>query len=94
VKWNTARQRSADAAPPDPRWPVTARNLLTNRERFLYDLLLSMYPDHRIFVQVALSQLIDVPEGHPERTIHSRPLQATGCGLCVVSPGSQRRGGH
>jgi hypothetical protein len=67
VKWNTARQRSADAAPPDPRWPVAARNLLTKRERFLYDLLLCMYPDHKIFVQVALSQLIDVPEGRPDR---------------------------
>jgi hypothetical protein len=26
-----------------------------------------LYPDHKIFVQVALSQLIDVPEDHPER---------------------------
>jgi hypothetical protein len=26
-----------------------------------------LYPDHRIFVQVAVSQLIDVPESHPER---------------------------
>jgi SAM-dependent methyltransferase len=26
-----------------------------------------LYPEHKIFVQVALSQLIDVPESHPER---------------------------
>ena len=67
MKWNTARQRSTDDAPADARWPVTARNLLTNRERFLYDLLRCMYPDHKVFVQVALSQLIDVAEGHPQR---------------------------
>jgi hypothetical protein len=29
--------------------------------------LLNLYPDHKIFVQVALSQLIDVPEDHPGR---------------------------
>lgn len=67
MNWNTARQKSAGDTAADPRWPVTARNLLTNRERFLHDLLLCMYPDHRIFVQVALSQLIDVSESHPER---------------------------
>ncbi len=64
---NTATQRSVGDTAADPRWPVSARNLLTNRERFLYDLLLCMYPDHKIFVQVAISQLIDVVECHPER---------------------------
>lgn len=64
---NTATQGSVEDTPADSRWPLTARKLLTNRERFLYDLLLCMYPDHKIFVQVALSQLIDVPESHPER---------------------------
>jgi hypothetical protein len=52
---------------PDAPWPVAAQNLLTERERSLYQSLLSLYPDHRIFVQVAVSQLIDVPESHPER---------------------------
>jgi hypothetical protein len=51
----------------DVPWPVAARNLLTQRERSLYDSLLVLYPKHRLFVQVALSQLIDVPEDHPER---------------------------
>jgi very-short-patch-repair endonuclease len=46
---------------------VAARNLLTDRERSLYQRLLSLYPHHKIFVQVALSQLIDVPESHTER---------------------------
>jgi hypothetical protein len=50
----------------DP-WPVAAKKLLTERERSLYQCLLALYPDHKLFIQVALSQLIDVPENHPER---------------------------
>jgi hypothetical protein len=56
-----------DKALPDAPWPVAARNLLTNREQLFYQRLLSVYPNHKIFVQVALSQLIDVSEDHPER---------------------------
>jgi very-short-patch-repair endonuclease len=52
---------------PDAPWPVAARKLLTNREQSLYRDLLSLYPDHKLFVQVALSRMIDVPENHPER---------------------------
>jgi hypothetical protein len=52
---------------PDAPWPVEARNLLTDRELSLYQSLLSLYPDNRIFVQVALSQLIEVDRNHPER---------------------------
>ena len=52
---------------PDAPWPVEARNLLTDRELSLYQSLLSLYPEHKIFVQVALSQLIDVDRNHPER---------------------------
>jgi hypothetical protein len=52
---------------PDAPWPVAARDLLTERERSLYQSLLRLYPDHKIFIQVALSQLIDVPESHPKR---------------------------
>jgi len=51
---------------PDAPWPVAAGNLLTERERSVYQCLLSLYPDHKIFVQVALSQLIDVDQNHPE----------------------------
>lgn len=48
-------------------WPVYARDLLTPRESEFYGVLCGLYPSHRIFVQVALSQLIDVPEDHPNR---------------------------
>jgi hypothetical protein len=48
-------------------WPVAAKGLLSEREQSLFDLLHRLYPDHRLFVQVALSQLIDVPLGHPGR---------------------------
>ena len=48
-------------------WPVTARDLLTAREQLLYERLLRLYPDDKIFVQVALSQLIDVDQYHPDR---------------------------
>jgi hypothetical protein len=56
-----------DETLPDAPWPVVARNLLTNREQLFYQRLLSVFPNHKIFVQVALSQLIDVPEDRPER---------------------------
>jgi hypothetical protein len=52
---------------PDTPWPVAARKLLTDREQSFYQSLVRLYPDHKIFIQVALSQLIDVPEDHPER---------------------------
>ncbi len=54
-------------APPDAPWPLAARNLLTERERSFYQCLLGLYPEHKIFVQVALSQLIAVSRDHPER---------------------------
>ena len=51
----------------DDPWPVAAKNLLTEREQSLYLSLLSLYPNHKLFVQVALSQLLDVPEDQPQR---------------------------
>jgi hypothetical protein len=61
---------------PDARWPVAARNLLTDRENSLYQRLLSLYPDHELFVQVALSQMIDVDPNHPEsQSIRARYKQ-------------------
>jgi Protein of unknown function (DUF2726) len=51
---------------PDAPWPVAARNLLSPREQSLYQRLLGLYPKHQIFVQVALSQLIDVDRNYPE----------------------------
>jgi very-short-patch-repair endonuclease len=52
---------------PDAPWPVEARNLLTDREQSFYQRLLNVYPHHKILVQVALSQLIEVDRNHPER---------------------------
>lgn len=51
----------------DVPWPVAAKKLLTERERSLYQGLLASYPNHKLFVQVALSQMMDVPENHPDR---------------------------
>lgn len=48
-------------------WPVAARNLLSARESDFYKLLCALYPQHKVFVQVALSQMIDVPEDRPDR---------------------------
>ena len=51
----------------DVPWPVAAKKLLTERERSLYQGLLALYPNHKLFVQVALSQMMDVPENLPDR---------------------------
>jgi hypothetical protein len=59
--------RSAGSPLSDEPWPLSARNLLSNRENKLYQNLIALYPDHKIFVQVALSQLINVDRNHPER---------------------------
>jgi Protein of unknown function (DUF2726) len=58
--------RSAGNPVPDEPWPVSARNLLSRREQSLYQRLVNLYPDHKILVQVALSQLINVDRNHPE----------------------------
>jgi hypothetical protein len=58
--------RSAGNPLPDEPWPVSARNLLSKREQSFYQTLLSLYPDYKIFVQVALSQLIGIDRNHPE----------------------------
>jgi hypothetical protein len=44
-------------------WPLLAAPVLTAREREFHRLLMSEYPDHLVFVQVALSQLITVIPG-------------------------------
>jgi hypothetical protein len=67
VNWRAGAEPFVSNPLSDDPWPVAAKNLLTEREQSLYQRLLSLYPEHKIFVQVALSQLIDVPEGHPER---------------------------
>ena len=52
---------------PAAPWPVVALNLLTAREQSFYGTLSRLYPDHKVFIQVALSQLIDMPRDHPDR---------------------------
>jgi hypothetical protein len=49
------------------RWPVLAKAVLTERERVLYRRLRALYPGHIILAQCALSQLIDVSPGTPNR---------------------------
>jgi hypothetical protein len=44
-------------------WPLVAKDVLTPRERECHGLLMTQYPGHHIFVQVALSQLLDVQAG-------------------------------
>jgi Protein of unknown function (DUF2726) len=67
VNWRARAGPLGSGRLTDDPWPVAAKNLLTEREQSLYLSLLSLYPKHKVFVQVALSQLIDVPEDHPER---------------------------
>jgi Protein of unknown function (DUF2726) len=56
---------SANPLPEEP-WPVSARDLLSRREKKLYQTLVALYPDDRLLVQVALSQLISVDRNHPQ----------------------------
>jgi Protein of unknown function (DUF2726) len=58
--------RSAGNPLPDEPWPVSARSLLSRRENKLYQTLVALYPDHRLLVQVALSQLINTDRNHPQ----------------------------
>jgi hypothetical protein len=58
--------RSAGKPLSDEPWPLSARSLLSKRENEFYHNLIALYPNHQIFVQVALSQLINVDRNHPE----------------------------
>src|ERR1700674_1445007 len=77
-------------------WSVFARAPLTMREQFLYHRLSVMYPEHIILAQVALSQIIDVSPGTPNRqAIRIRPLIRVfpaGVHLARVLPGNRPRG--
>ncbi|MFT3907311.1 MAG: DUF2726 domain-containing protein [Steroidobacteraceae bacterium] len=48
------------AADSDEFWPLQARPLLTEREQALYQRLNGLYPQYRVMVQLALSQLLEV----------------------------------
>ena len=67
MNWRDGAEPLGDNAQSNDPWPVEAKRLLTEREQSLYLSLLSLYPSHRLFIQVALSQLVDVPENHPDR---------------------------
>jgi hypothetical protein len=67
VSWRAGAEPLVNNPLPDDPWPVAAKNLLTERERLLYQSLLNVYPDHKLFIQVALSQLIDVDRKRPDR---------------------------
>jgi hypothetical protein len=67
VNWRGAAEPLVGAPLSQAPWPVAPKHLLTERERSLYQSLLSLCPEHKLFVQVALSQLIYVPENHPDR---------------------------
>jgi len=58
--------RSAANPLPDEPWPLSARDLLSRREKKLYKTLVALYPNHRLLVQVALSQLISIDRNHPQ----------------------------
>jgi hypothetical protein len=68
--------RSAAKPLLDEPWPVSARELLSRREKKLYQTLVALYPDYRLLVQVALSQLINIDRNHPQsESIRSRYKQ-------------------
>ena len=67
VHWRATAEPFIGEPLSDDPWPVAAKKLLTERERAVYQCLLSLYPDHKLFIQVALSQLIDIDRKHPER---------------------------
>jgi hypothetical protein len=67
VSWRAGAEKLFGEPLPEDPWPVAAKKLLTEREQALYQRLLSLYPDHKIFIQVALSQLVDVDRKHPDR---------------------------
>jgi hypothetical protein len=67
VNWRARPEPIIGEPLSDDPWPVAEKTLLTERERSLYQSLLTLYPDHKLFIQVALSQLVDVDRSHPDR---------------------------
>jgi uncharacterized protein DUF2726 len=51
----------------DEPWPLMAKALLTPWEQDLYRRLEELYPQHRVFAQVALSPLLEVRPGTGNR---------------------------
>lgn len=81
-----AARKNAGTAEQNP-WPLAPKPILSEREQLLFRRLEAIFPNHRIFVQVALSQLIEVKSGTSDfRSIRNRYSQ-----LVAVSPLSERR---
>ena len=49
---------------PDEEWPFEKRRLITDTELILFHRLREALPDHYIFTQVQLSQLVSIRKGH------------------------------
>ncbi|TBU96839.1 DUF2726 domain-containing protein [Stutzerimonas kirkiae] len=49
---------------PDGEWPFQKRQLITDTESLLFQRLREAFPEHYIFTQVQLSQLVSVKKGH------------------------------
>ena len=66
------------ARTPAGRWPLYARELLNGREQMLYWRLVKAFPDHIVFAQVSLSQLLGIEKGaHERQALKNRFRQLT-----------------
>lgn len=73
----TNRKIAADGFRYDPEgdWPFERRKLITATESILFERLRQALPDHYIFTQVQLSQLVSIRKGHSFKTWFSRISQ-------------------
>lgn len=60
---------------PDGEWPFQKRKLITATETVLFERLRQALPDHYIFTQVQLSQLVAIKKGHSFKLWFSRISQ-------------------
>lgn len=60
---------------PDGEWPFQKRKLITATEAVLFERLRQALPDHYIFAQVQLSQLVAIKKGHSFKMWFSRISQ-------------------
>ncbi|GAA6132796.1 DUF2726 domain-containing protein [Halopseudomonas sabulinigri] len=49
---------------PDEAWPFAKRRLITDTEMVLFERLKEALPEHYIFTQVQLSQMVSIKKGH------------------------------
>ncbi len=72
-----SRKIAADGFRYDPEgeWPFQKRKLITATETILFERLRQALPDHYIFTQVQLSQLVTIKKGHSFKMWFSRISQ-------------------